>query len=1394
MDKVNTIKKRLLNKLMHCASALLICLFPSVSLAQYNITAVPQTYTQNFDAALGTASLTWTNNTTVTGWYITNASPLPINTGTINSNSCYNFGIAGTNPLTDRALGAISTATTHRFGIRMANTSGSPINSFDISFTGEQWRSFNAGTLVFEYQTGTTVTSLTAGTWTALTALDFTNLTTSGGAATDGNNATYRTAKSATLTVTVATGTEIFFRWSKLGTSSPGLAIDDLTITANNSGVPNITLSTSTLTGFSYFVGAGPSTNQTFTCSGANLTNDITLTAPADYEISTSSGSGFGASLTLTQAAGTVSSTTIYVRLISGLAINSYNAEVITASSTGATSQTVTCSGNVVGSTTSDIITFGGEAATIASTVNTASPLNSGTGVQVWQFKVRDGGATLSDADNLPTILNAFTISQAAGNAVTNWSTAIKTIELFDGTTNLGVGTVTTGPNQIAFTGLSSSVADNTEKIYSLRLSLNCGIGSTNFDGDDFGFQISNGNVTFSAAGSGKAAFAATSTTNGQNVISVVATELQFVQQPTTTGNNTSMTPSVTVKASDACGNTDLGFVGTVSITSTGTLTGSPVTATAVAGVATFAGLTHTVVGTNFTLTAASAGLSSSVSSNFDITTVTNFGTGDIAIVGMCVDINGCGGSTTAGEDELSFVSFEDITPGTTIDITDNGFERKNCSSNTWGNSEGVIRITRTTSTLPKGTIVTLRILDQTIFSAIQPDANWTVTYPNAGYGTFNMNSTDEQIYIMQGGSWYKGASSGSHDATYTGGTLMFAINTYSAWTCNNNLTTRGDLPLNLKCFSILPGIATKNIKYTGPVTPAAQKDWIDRLNSASNWTGTNTCAAYVSGGLDYGGTSQTYTILAGGFNSGYWTGASNTDWYDCNNWQNYKVPDSLANVTIDNVTNDPIIGASPTLYPNGAVCNDLSITSTSGAGVLTMNNSASYLSIKGNVSNNGTITSSAGTTDFRSANAQTISGTGASTFYSLRLNNTHASGVTLSQNITAANSLTFINGMLSTGANRMIITNTTTPTIIGYGSSKFINGNLRQSIASNTATYVFPIGDGMATTNYKRADFVNNILSGVGYIDASVNTITETAPNDDATFAAAAQTQGVLSLAYIAENAEWDLSPDFAPSGGDYGVRLYVANTGVSATDDDQFFAVKRPSTSTTYADWLSYDASTTVPAAGAAGRIYNSGNGYAERLGYTSFSKHAIATVLSPLPIELLRFTAAKQNNTVLLNWSTATETNNDYFTIEKSKDAVEFTELTTIDGAGNSSVAKNYSTTDFNPISGINYYRLKQTDFNGSISYSGTVAVSFDVLLVETVYPNPAVDCLNIRLSGNNSQNPAFEILNALGNVVLKPKLGFDEEGTIVIHLETLPAGTYILKTITAEESKQILFIKQ
>jgi hypothetical protein len=97
---------------------------------------------------------------------------------------------------------------------------------------------------------------------------------------------------------------------------------------------------------------------------------------------------------------------------------------------------------------------------------------------------------------------------------------------------------------------------------------------------------------------------------------------------------------------------------------------------------------------------------------------------------------------------------------------------------------------------------------------------------------------------------------------------------------------------------------------------------------------------------------------------------------------------------------------------------------------------------------------------------------------------------------------------------------------------------------------------------------------------------------------------------------------------------------------------------------------------------------------------------TIGSPLPIELLSFTAHPVEKGCGLEWVTASETNNDYFTLERSHDGINFEEAVTVKGAGNSTQTITYRYTDEHAFSGVSYYRLKQTDYDGHFEYSELV----------------------------------------------------------------------------------------
>lgn len=126
-------------------------------------------------------------------------------------------------------------------------------------------------------------------------------------------------------------------------------------IYSGSSSSPTITTSTSSLSSFNYEVDNGPSTSQSFTVSGSNLTNNISVTTSENYEISADNETFQSTVITLSQSGGSVIETTIYVRLISGLAVSSYN-ENISIASTGASEKTVSCSGSVYAAISSNIV------------------------------------------------------------------------------------------------------------------------------------------------------------------------------------------------------------------------------------------------------------------------------------------------------------------------------------------------------------------------------------------------------------------------------------------------------------------------------------------------------------------------------------------------------------------------------------------------------------------------------------------------------------------------------------------------------------------------------------------------------------------------------------------------------------------------------------------------------------------------------------------------------------------------------------------------------------------------------------------------------------------------------------------------------------------------------
>jgi len=176
----------------------------------------------------------------------------------------------------------------------------------------------------------------------------------------------------------------------------------------------------------------------------------------------------------------------------------------------------------------------------------------------------------------------------------------------------------------------------------------------------------------------------------------------------------------------------------------------------------------------------------------------------------------------------------------------------------------------------------------------------------------------------------------------------------------------------------------------------------------------------------------------------------------------------------------------------------------------------------------------------------------------------------------------------------------------------------------------------------------------------------------------------------------------------------------------------------------------------------------------------KNVLCEPCTFLPITLLSFNAQLNNNKVNLDWQTANEINNDFFTIERSKDGHEFSPIIQTKGAGNSNTILNYADIDAEPLQGVSYYRLKQTDFDGNYTYSEIIPISIAELSF-TIHPNPSKD--GYFYINNLESAKGIKVVDALGRVL--KKFSDIKKNNLEIDLSNYKKGMYYL-VITASNS--------
>ena len=1111
---------------------------------------------------------------------------------------------------------------------------------------------------------------------------------------------------------------------------------------------PTINVSPNSLTNFEYYLGYGPSETQSFTVSGTSLSDPITLTAPTNYEISLNSESGFSNSLSIGLTGGIVPETLIYVRLKAGLNLGSYNSEIITITSTGASSKTVSCSGTVSLAPVTDL-------SLICSTNSTAeiswtSPASNYDGVVIaFRNSTTLVPHTLSGD---PSTINA---SSVFGSGHEFGNTTPYSYVVYQGT-----------GNSVVVSGLT------TGQTYKVKAYV--------YKGTTWLPDTQCPTMTISNLGTPNVNLAQNTDGDTESELSWVLPSAEcFDQILIVAKHNSSVNYIPSGDASTLTANSIFGSGDDVGsnqyVVYKGTGTGLTIT-----------GLTNGQTYYAKIFVRKDTDWSSGVELVLNPKTSTVLKHGDLAILAINTKTDFGSG------DEISIVSFKPIAINTSIDFTDNGYER--VSAGKWGDTEGTIRLTRKNTELAAGKVITFEIKTSTsniilgdnfniyVDGAID-NLNWTVVSLN-GNKIFDLN-VEDQIWIMQNGNWIN--PPGTHDATYTGNVLY-------GWTATGWKTAPGYA--STSGSTIYPGCecATTNVtgltyktkvKYTGSLDPANKYEWIARINNPENWTGyyggpdDTDNSGFNSGLPNYKG-GVNFTITAGEAIEAKWMGYKNSAWCNCANWYNLRVPNENTDVEItphNSLRFDLKLSAHPDSL---AVCKDLIVKGdvynaanaslkvkgnfTLDGGSMNFNTNAINFEIGGDMSidNVNSFKTSQANTKLNGTSIQNINGNSEVVFGTLTIDKPSAH-VVLAKNIKVSN-INFIKGKINTGTNRVFIDNTATNAIGSISPLSYINGNLRRAVAS-TGSYTLPVGN---DSNFELATVELNSSSGLTHLDARFDShVTSTDISSLNLFVDGTILQSLLDAGY------WTIAPNSGLSSINYDISLDMRGATNAGAQAGQHTVIKRDNSSS---NWYLQGNHTNATQSISGGSVH------AVRTGLTSFSEFSIAKHnLFILPVELISFEANCNTDFVELNWITVSETNNDYFIVQRSQDATNWKNLSKIQGAGFSSSEKEYEYIDNTQVSGNMYYRLVQVDFDGTKTISNIVNVNcinkFEIPNI-SIYPNPANDILNF------SQAQTYEILDIQGRVLMQSKTKQNS-----VNISELKEGMYFIKF----ENELLKFIK-
>jgi hypothetical protein len=391
----------------------------------------------------------------------------------------------------------------------------------------------------------------------------------------------------------------------------------------------------------------------------------------------------------------------------------------------------------------------------------------------------------------------------------------------------------------------------------------------------------------------------------------------------------------------------------------------------------------------------------------------------------------------------------------------------------------------------------------------------------------------------------------------------------------------------------------------------------------------------------------------------------------------------------------------------------------------------------------------------------------GSNSIRNLEINNSN--GVIIDGIVELTNSLVFKSGRVFTTSETGILRMLNSSTISGSNFQSYVDGPLQKK--GNTR-FVFPVG------NNNRIGRIAFSPEGIAWAN---DRIIEARYFSNYTFL---NTHAIdLPLINVSGTEYWSLKEVSAGSkSADMNgrVELIIENEEISGITNPEVIRVAWYDPTSSNPSWIDQQGNYIQE---TPSYVQSNPINLVVTNGYFTFGVDENGISQNPLPIELVSFTAELKNNSVLLEWVTATEVNNDYFTLERSSDGSNYEIIGYIAGVGNSNTLQQYSFEDKNSIEGLSYYRLKQTDFDGGYEYFDPIAIRTitSTEVIESaiqMYPNPVQHgVLNIHLSKFNSEEPIQLILTDLfGRVVQVHTFLTDFNGS----------GTYTISNLQNEKS--------